>query len=222
LDSLRINLAKYYKESYNLSEKSLTNDKIVVTPGGSSYALTLSFEMLLRNSKSEGEIIVLAPFFGPYTGMIKLGQGLPVYVDTKDDFEPDLDKIEAKINEKTRGILINSPNNPTGKVYSDITIENIIKVARKHKVAVISDEVYEKFVYNDHKQFVPLSHFFEENPDVLLISNTSPSKTYGMIGDRIGYIMSNSEEFIKDIAISLGYRFASAPYISQVALDSVF
>jgi aspartate/methionine/tyrosine aminotransferase len=90
LESLRVNLAKYYNQSYNLSDKSLTTDKIVITPGGSSYALTLSFEMLLRNSNNQGEIIVLAPFFGPYTGMIKLGHGVPVYVDTSDDFEPDL------------------------------------------------------------------------------------------------------------------------------------
>ena len=159
-------------------------------------------------------MIILAPFFGPYTGMLKCANGNPVFVDTDKDFEPDLAILEAAITPMTQCILVNSPNNPTGKVYSKETLQGIINICRRHDIALISDEVYERFVYHPEKQFHSLIEFFQTNPDVNLITNTSPSKTYGMIGDRIGYMVGNQPQFIKDISIALGYRFASAPYLS--------
>lgn len=98
----------------------------------------------------------------------------------------------------------------------------MIDLCRKHNLALISDEVYERFTYQEDKKFHSLVEFFASNMDVNLITNTSPSKTYGMIGDRVGYMVGNQRQFIKDVTITLGYRFASAPYLAQHALDSVF
>lgn len=131
--------------------------------------------------------------------MVKLANGNEVLVDTDKDFLPDLATIEAAITPQTKAILINSPNNPTGKVYSKQTIQAVIDLARKHNMAVVSDEIYEKFVYHPQRTFHSLIEFFHENKDVLLITNTSPSKTYGMIGDRVGYTVSNQSDFNRDL-----------------------
>lgn len=222
MPNLRQNLSDYYNERYNLNGWTMTPDDLVVTTGGSSHALSLSFEMLMRNQGGKGELLIPSPFFGPYTGMCLLANGTPVLVDTDSNFELDLEKMEGAITSETKAILINSPNNPTGKIYSYESIQKMIDLCRKHNLALISDEVYERFTYHEDKKFHSLIEFFATNMDVNLITNTSPSKTYGMIGDRVGYMVGNQRQFIKDVTITLGYRFASAPYLAQHALDSVF
>jgi aspartate/methionine/tyrosine aminotransferase len=118
MQSLRKNLSDYYNTQYNLNGFVLTPDDLLVTTGGSSHALSLSFEMLMRNNNGLGELIILSPFFGPYTGMCQMANGNPILVDTDKDFLPDLERIEKAITNNTKAILINSPNNPTGKIYS--------------------------------------------------------------------------------------------------------
>lgn len=118
MDTLRHNLTEYYTSTYNLSADAITPDDFTITTGGSSHSLSLSFELLMRGSQGQGQLIILAPFFGPYVGMVKLANGNEVLVDTDKDFLPDLAAIEAAITKDTKAILINSPNNPTGKVYS--------------------------------------------------------------------------------------------------------
>ncbi|KRX10513.1 Pyridoxal phosphate-dependent transferase [Pseudocohnilembus persalinus] len=222
IESLRVNLSKHIQEQYKVSPKHLNENNINIVPGGTSNAISLTVEKLVRNDMGKGEIIVLAPFFGPYNGMIKLSNGVPVIIDTDEQLQPDLKKIEEAITPNTRGILINSPNNPSGKIYPKETIRKIVEIAAKHNCAVISDEIYEKFSYIESKPHTTICSFYEDFPQVNLIQVNSASKTYGMIGDRIGYIISNQLDFIEDITITLGYRFASSPYLPQYAFDAVF
>lgn len=76
-------------------------------------------ERIFKDCNGEGEVIILAPFFGPYLGMVKLSRGVPVIVDTDKEFYPDLDAIEKAITKNTKAIIFNSPNNPSGKVYPE-------------------------------------------------------------------------------------------------------
>lgn len=125
----------------------MTPDHINIVPGGTSNALCLSLERLFKDCKGEGEVIILAPFFGPYLGMVKLSWGVPVIVDTDASFLPDIAAIKKAITKNTKAIIMNSPNNPSGKVYPESLIKEIIGVARDSKLAVISDEIYEYFAY---------------------------------------------------------------------------
>jgi aspartate aminotransferase len=104
---------------------------------------------------------------------------------------PDLEAVEKAINKNTKAIIFNSPNNPTGKVYPEETIRDLIKLSGKHNLALISDEVYDRFTYIEGKPFHSLMEYYEEFPNQNLIVTNSASKTYGMIGDRLGYIVSN-------------------------------
>lgn len=154
--------------------------------------------------------------------MVKLSRGNPVIVDTDSEFLPDLAAIEKAITKNTKAILINSPNNPTGKVYPESSIISILDLAKKHNLAVVSDEIYKKFAYIKEKPFHSLMEYFHLYPEQHLVVVNGASKTYGMIGDRLGTIVWNKPELIEDIAITLGYRFASSPYLPQVAYDSIF
>ena len=162
LESLRVNLTNYYNTTYGISSSLLTPDNVTIVPGGTSNALSLVFEQLLRGADGQGEIAVLSPYFGPYEGMIKLSGGKINLIPTNKNFQPDLGLIERSINSKTRGILINSPNNPTGQIYTQEDIDSIIQIAAKKGIPVISDEVYEKFVYVKSKKFHPIVQFMNK------------------------------------------------------------
>jgi aspartate/methionine/tyrosine aminotransferase len=75
-------------------------------------------ESIGRKQNGDGEVIILAPFFGPYVGIIKLANLVPVEVDTDPDFNPNMKKIEDSITKNTKAIMVNSPNNPSGRVYT--------------------------------------------------------------------------------------------------------
>jgi aspartate/methionine/tyrosine aminotransferase len=99
------------------------------------------------------EVIILSPFYPPYLVDVKLSEGTPVFVELKEenDFNPNPSEIEQKVTGRTKAIIILSPNNPTGAVYSKECLEGIAEIAKKHGLIVISDECYWKIVYDEAK-----------------------------------------------------------------------
>lgn len=132
------------------------------------------------------EVIIHEPYFSPYKQQVELVGGVPVFIPTfeKDDFQIDVEVLKSAITEKTRAIIINSPNNPTGAVFSPETFEKIAAVAIDHDLLVLSDEVYEAFCFDD--TFVPMAAFAPENT----ITFSSFSKAFAMTGWRIGYMIA--------------------------------
>ncbi|MFB8529471.1 pyridoxal phosphate-dependent aminotransferase [Enterococcus casseliflavus] len=132
------------------------------------------------------EVIIHEPYFSPYKQQVELVGGVPVFIPTfeKDGFQIDLEVLKAAITEKTRAIIINSPNNPTGAVFSPETFEKIAAVAIDHDLLILSDEVYEAFCFDD--TFVPMAAFAPENT----ITFSSFSKAFAMTGWRIGYMIA--------------------------------
>jgi aspartate aminotransferase len=130
------------------------------------------------------EIIVFAPYFAEYLGYIQNHDGHPVIVGTDHDFMPDLKAMEKAITSKTRGVLINFPNNPSGAVYSDKLLHEMgeILAKAKHPIYLISDEPYRKIVFDGIKCPFIWSHY------KLSIVVTSYSKDLALPGERIGYI----------------------------------
>ncbi len=132
------------------------------------------------------EVIIHEPYFSPYKQQVELVGGVPVFIPTfeKDGFQIDVEVLKAVITEKTRAIIINSPNNPTGAVFSPETFEKIAAVAIEHDLLILSDEVYEAFCFDD--TFVPMAAFAPENT----ITFSSFSKAFAMTGWRIGYMIA--------------------------------
>ncbi|WP_195961643.1 pyridoxal phosphate-dependent aminotransferase [Enterococcus casseliflavus] len=132
------------------------------------------------------EVIIHEPYFSPYKQQVELVGGVPVFIPTfeKDGFQIDVEVLKATITEKTRAIIINSPNNPTGAVFFPETFEKIAAVAIDHDLLILSDEVYEAFCFED--TFVPMAAFAPENT----ITFSSFSKAFAMTGWRIGYMIA--------------------------------
>ena len=158
------------------------------------------------------EVIIHEPYFSPYKQQVELVGGVPVFIPTfeKDGFQIDVEVLKAAITEKTRAIIINSPNNPTGAVFSPETFEKIAAVAIDHDLLILSDEVYEAFCFDD--TFVPMAAFAPENT----ITFSSFSKAFAMTGWRIGYMIA--PESINLTAKMINEAIAySAPTPSQRA-----
>ncbi|MDA2933242.1 pyridoxal phosphate-dependent aminotransferase [Acidobacteria bacterium AH-259-D05] len=167
-------------------------DEILVTAGGQA-ALHIAV-MALANPGEE--IIILLPHYPPYVVNAHLAGAKAVFVELKSEesFVPDPAAIEQAITDKTKIILVLTPNNPTGSVYPEETLQGILDLARKHNIVLISDEVYETLVFDgvEHKSLISL-------PDAKdhVVQVNSFSKTYAMTGLRVGYLAASSDKLIQ-------------------------
>jgi aspartate aminotransferase len=139
------------------------------------------------------EIIVPAPYWLSYPEMIRLAGATPVIVETTDanEFKITARQIESAVTANTRAIIINSPSNPTGSAYSKQELEAIAECALKHKLLVISDEIYEKIVFDDFEPISIASLSKEMQANCVVVNGMS--KCYAMTGWRIGYLAANKE-----------------------------
>lgn len=163
--------------------------QIVVTNGG-KHAVYASFQLILNEGD---EVIVPTPCWVSYPETIKLAGGVPVevFADAEHTFEPSIEQIEAATTERTKAIIINSPNNPTGAVWSADTLRAIAKWAIEHDVWVISDEIYEHMTY-DGVETARIGSLVPEVRDRLIVLN-GVAKTYAMTGWRVGWLLAPAE-----------------------------
>lgn len=156
----------------------------VIVSGGGKMSLSVAFTALLNPGD---EVIIPAPYWLSYPEMVRIAGGVPVAVRGKgvDDFKISPAQLEAAITPKTVAIVINSPSNPTGLVYSREELERLGEVCLRHDLWIISDEIYERMVYGG-KKHVSIASFSKELFDRTLTVN-GVSKAYAMTGWRIGY-----------------------------------
>lgn len=157
----------------------------IVVNNGAKHSLTNAFMAILDPGE---EVIISAPYWLSYPQMVKMAHGVPVIVETKKENSYKLtpEEFENAITDKTRAIIINSPSNPTGVVYTKEELKELANVAVKHDLYIISDEIYEYLIY-DGAQHVTIASFGQEFYDRTIIVN-GLSKSYSMTGWRIGYI----------------------------------
>ena len=150
---------------------------------GVSELITLSLNALLNNGD---EILIPAPDYPLWTASVSLAGGTPVhYLNTEEEgWLPDLEDMAAKITDRTKGIVLINPNNPTGAVYPKQTLEGILELARKHNLIVFSDEIYEKILYEDAEHINTASLA----DDVLILTFSGLSKAYRVCGFRSGWM----------------------------------
>jgi aspartate aminotransferase len=133
------------------------------------------------------EVIIPAPYWVSYPDQVLLNDATPVIVETteKEGFRISAEKLEKAVTRRTKAIILNSPSNPTGLAYDKKTLEEVAAVAVKHKIYVISDEIYEKLVYDGFKHY-SIASLGAEIKELTIVVN-GVSKSYAMTGWRIGY-----------------------------------
>ncbi len=161
-------------------------DNIIVTNGG-SQALSLAFASIFNPGD---EIVISSPNFISYFYLSAFFDLKIIEIERKNDFRPDIEKIKNSITEKTKAILINSPNNPTGYSLNANELQEIVEIVKNNDLYLISDEVYENYLYDDSKHTSPasLKDMFERT-----ITLNAMSKLYSATGFRLGYVAANKE-----------------------------
>ncbi|GGF09619.1 aspartate aminotransferase [Halobacillus andaensis] len=174
------------KKDQNLN---YTQEQVIVTIGA-KHALFTLFQVLLNKGE---EVIVPAPYWVSYPEQVKLAEGRPVVVQTKEEqqFKLTPELLEQSITDKTKAVIINSPSNPTGMMYSKEELEAIGEVCLKHDILIVSDEIYEKLIYTD-EEHVSIAQLSPELYEQTIIIN-GVSKSHSMTGWRIGYALGNKD-----------------------------
>ena len=184
LQSLRKVVADKLSKDQGLT---YSTDQIFIA-SGAKHALYTLFQAILDE---EDEVLIPTPYWVSYPEQVKLADGVPVYIDGKEEnsFKVTPLQIEQAITEKTRALIINSPSNPTGMIYTAEELKAIGDVCLKHDIIIVSDEIYEKLVYHNH-QHVSIAELSEELKQQTIVIN-GVSKSHSMTGWRIGYAAGN-------------------------------
>lgn len=161
---------------------------------GVSELIVMSMQALLENND---EILIPAPDYPLWTAAVSLSGGKPIHYlcNETDNWYPDLKDIESKISPRTRGIVIINPNNPTGAVYPEALLKQIVKLAKKHDLIIFADEIYDKILY-DSASHTCLASLCENQ---LCVSFNGLSKSYRVAGFRAGWMLvSGAKETARD------------------------
>jgi len=204
LPELREKLAGRVGEEFGWSDPS------VLVTCGLSGALTLA---LLGTMNAGDDVLVVDPFFVSYRQLVRVFGGRPVYVDTYPDFRLTGEALEAAVTAKSKLLLLNSPANPTGAVYSEAELREVADVARRHNLLVLSDDIYQEFCYEGRA--ANIADYYEN-----VIVMRAFSKTYGAPGWRVGYVAAPDHlaKVVDAMATVQQYTFVCAPHPFQRAL----
>ena len=186
--------------------------QIVISNGG-KHSLTNVFEAILNPGD---EVIIPAPYWLSYPEIIKLSDGVPVFVrgEKENGYKVTAEQLQAATTEKTKALVLNTPNNPTGMIYSEEELRAIADYAVKNDIYVVSDEMYEYLVYNGNKHISIAS--FNEEIYKRTITVSGLAKSYAMTGWRIGYTGS-SEEIAKLMGSVQSHQTSNPNSIAQKA-----
>lgn len=186
LPDLKKEIAAKLKRDQGLEYKP---NEIIVT-NGAKHGLYTLFQVLLNDGD---EVIIPIPYWVSYPEQVKLAGGNPVYVEglEQNNFKITPGQLNDKITSKTRAVIINSPSNPTGMVYTREELEALGEVCLKHGILIISDEIYEKLIYGT-TQHISIAEISDELKEQTIIIN-GVSKSHSMTGWRIGYAAGNSK-----------------------------
>ncbi|MBT5093935.1 MAG: pyridoxal phosphate-dependent aminotransferase [Halobacteriovoraceae bacterium] len=156
----------------------------ILISNGSKQIIYSLFQVLLNQ---DDEVLIPVPYWVTFPEAVKLAGGVPVFVDCK-NLQLDLEKIEAAITPKTKAIIFNTPNNPSGAVYPKEDLLKLAQLALKNDIVLISDEAYEGLVYDGVEHFSVASHSKEIFENTITVQTFS--KSYCMTGFRIGYMVA--------------------------------
>ena len=190
--------------------------EILITAGGQA-GLYIAISALVNTGD---KVLVFSPYYPPYLVDIKLAGGIPVFVPVREErgFMPDPEEFESKITDGTKLAIIHSPNNPTGAVYDWECLSSLAKVAERHELLLLSDEVYWKFTYDNfrHYSIASLPNMKERT-----IVVNSLSKTYAMTGWRVGYVAGSEELIVQMLKIHHSINICANAAAQQAAIAAL-
>ena len=186
IDELKQAISDKFKTFNNLDYGT---DQIVISNGG-KHSLTNIFTAIINDGD---EVVIPAPFWLSYPEIVKLAGGVPVIVETtkEENYKITAEKLAAACNEKTKAFILNSPNNPTGMIYTKEELEALAKVIVEKDIYVVADEMYEYLIYGEDEH-ISIGSLGKEIYD-RTITCSGLSKSYAMTGWRIGYTGASKE-----------------------------
>lgn len=200
-DRIRLELAK---------TRNYHPENIIITSGTSGGILLL----LLVLINPGDEVLLPDPYFVMYRHLVNLAGGVPKFYNLYPNFELKPESIEALITNKTKLLIMNSPSNPTGAVFPAQTLMKVAEIAEKHHLLVVSDEIYDAFVYDE--PYASLASYY---PKTILLGGFS--KTYGVTGWRMGYA-AGPVEILEKMTMLQQFSFVCAPAPSQYGCLKAF
>lgn len=185
----------------------------IIISTGAKQCLSNAFFAILNPGD---EVLIATPYWVSYPELIKLADGVPVFVKTNQEnsYKYDIESLKQNITSKTKAIIINSPNNPTGSIYTKEELIKLAEFAKEHDLIIISDEIYEKLIYGDDEH-VSIASLSEDAYKRTIVIN-GVSKTYSMTGWRIGYAAA-SEEIVKLMSNIQSHTTSNPNSIAQYA-----
>lgn len=206
---LKKTICKKFKEDNGLD---YTTDQITISTGA-KQCLANVFMAILNPGD---EILIPIPYWVSYPELVKLADGVPVFVETlkENNYKYTIEDLEKAVSDKTKAVLINSPNNPTGTIYNREELIEIAEFAKKHDLLIISDEIYEKLIYDGEKH-ISIASLSEDAFERTVVIN-GVSKTYAMTGWRLGY-MAASKEITKLMTSIQSHMTSNVNTIAQYA-----
>lgn len=198
-------MKKYYGLSYEIQETIVTD--------GAKFALYALFQAILDK---DDEVIIPVPYWVSYAEQVKLSEGKPVFVtgDEEKGFKVTVDQLENARSHKTKALILNSPSNPTGMIYTREELEKIGAWAVSNNILIVADDIYGRLVYNGN-EFTPIASLSEAIKKQTIVIN-GVSKTYAMTGWRIGFAVGDQK--IIQAMIDISSQATSNPTaVSQYA-----
>ncbi|MFH0875682.1 MAG: aminotransferase class I/II-fold pyridoxal phosphate-dependent enzyme, partial [archaeon] len=208
------------KEAARKKIKNILPEDVLVFNGGSE-ALTQAITALVNPGEN---ILTPCPGYPMFQALVEYSEGIqnPYQLDEENDWQPDLDDIRNNINEKTKGIIVINPNNPTGSVYNKKTLKELINIAAENNLLIFADETYDQLLF-DKEEHIAMASLTDEIP---IVTSGSLSKNYLCPGWRIGWLFfSGRKELIADYkeAISKLSRARLCPiHPQQFAIKAAF
>jgi aspartate aminotransferase len=213
LPSLRKAIVQYTEKNYGRTVEPAN----VIVSDGAKHSI---FNVLYALINPGDQVIVLAPYWVSYPEMVKMVNGVPVIVTPADgSFYPKLSEIEKAVTPSTRAIIVNSPNNPSGAIFSDEFVGQIVEFCERKNIYLLMDDIYHKLVF-DGKKIAPVYNFTKkdiESTNVIVINGIS--KTYGMTGFRVGWVVAN-RKLVKVMTNIQGQITTCNSPICQVAAEA--
>jgi aspartate aminotransferase len=183
--SLKKAIIRYTEENY---DRIVAPENVIVSSGAKQSLFNILFSIL----NPQDEVIILAPYWVSYPEMIKMCYGIPVAVTPEDGtFQPRMQDIEQAVSSYTKAIIVNSPNNPSGSVFPEEFVAEIVDFCERKKIYLIMDDIYHKLVFDGHQAHPGYQFTDQDIESTMVIVVNGVAKLYGMTGFRIGWTIAN-------------------------------
>ena len=212
LPSLKKAIIRFMEEHY---EKLVAPENIIVSTG----AKQCIYNVLFTTVNPQDEVILLAPYWVSYPEMVKMVSSIPVIVTPEDGtFHPRLEDIERVVTSHTKAIIVNSPNNPSGVIYSEEFITEIVEFCEREDIYLILDDIYHTLVFDGQRAPIAYKYTDKDLENSKLIVINGVSKAYGMTGFRIGWAVA-PRKLVEVMTNIQSQTTSNASVISQAAAE---